>query len=52
MDGLAVTGLVMPAPATARGEARLDTDRPPVSARIVSAQEERAIARAAFAPLA
>ena len=52
MEGLAFTGLDMDAAANARGEARLHTERSSVSAWIVPAQEERAIARAALRVLA
>ena len=52
MEGLAFTGLDMDAAANAKGEARLHTDRSTVSAWIVPAQEERAIAAAAIKVLA
>ncbi|MFZ3582505.1 acetate/propionate family kinase [Loktanella sp. DJP18] len=48
MEGLAFTGLVTDADANVRGDARLHTDTSPVSAWIVPAQEERAIAAAAL----
>lgn len=54
MEGLAFTGLVMDADANraARGESRLHHDCSPVSAWIIPAQEERAIAAAALRVLA
>ena len=52
MEGLAFTGLVMDAAANRQGDARLHTDHSRVSAWIVPAQEERAIAAAALKVLA
>ncbi|SHE77058.1 acetate kinase [Loktanella atrilutea] len=48
MEGLAFTGLIVDTAANARGEARLHTESSSVSAWIVPAQEERAIAAAAL----
>jgi len=52
MEGLAFTGLDMNAAANAKGDRRLHMDHSPVSAWIVPAQEELAIAQATLRVLA